>query len=389
MNHYCTYFDGGFLVPGLALWRSLQAHEPDAVLWVLTLDSVAYDFLSSQNEPGLRPISLAELEAADPQLAAAQRDRTRVEYYFTLSPCWPLWLLKTHPEIDRLTYLDADLFFFANPSPIFTAMDAAGASVLITAHRFPSWLKHYERHGRFNVGVLSFRNDAAGRSCLEAWRAQCLEWCYDRIEGERYADQKYLDHWPAQLGSALLVLEHPGVNMAPWNWAGLNWAVSPAPALGSARLEAGPAAIHPASPVALNGLPLIIFHFARFRGSASAWWWQSGQLDYGVMPWRLRNAIYAPYARALDAALAEIKASRPDYKVRKKTRRGGREFWRSLPLRVLFGGSWLRMGGRFWNLRAGAGRWSGQCLAKLRAIFLRAKRTPESRSQNQQRQPGK
>lgn len=388
MNHYCTYFDGSFLVQGLALWRSLTAHDPDAVLWVLTLDDFAQGFLGSRIDPSLRAVSLETLEADDPELTAAKENRTRVEYYFTLSPCWPRWLLRKHPEIDRVTYLDADLFYFANPSPIFAAMDAAGASVLITAHRFPSWLEHYERHGTFNVGVLAFRNDPAGRTCLETWRAQCLEWCYDRIEGERYADQKYLDEWPTRLGSALLVLEHPGVNMAPWNWARLKWTVSPSPDVtGSAK--AGQTSMYSTPNVALHGLPLIIYHFARFRASANGRWWQSGQLDYGVMPWRLRNAIYGPYSRALDSARAEIRAARPGYGDQRESRRRGRDFWRTLPLRVLFGGDWLRIGGHFFNLRCGAGRWSGQCLAMLRTIFLRAKRTPEPTSQNQQRHAAK
>ena len=38
MNHYCTYFDRGFLPQGLAMWTSLKAHDATAVLWVLALD---------------------------------------------------------------------------------------------------------------------------------------------------------------------------------------------------------------------------------------------------------------------------------------------------------------------------------------------------------------
>src|SRR4051812_7482561 len=169
MNHYCTYFDRGFLIQGLALWRSLQRHDPDAQLWVLALDEFSAAFLKELDEAALRVVRLDELEVADAELVAAKENRTRVEYYFTLSPCWPRYLLAHQPTIDRITYLDADLFFFAAPSAIFTEMDAAGASVLITAHRFPSWLQHYERHGRFNVGILSFRNDTVGRACLDDW----------------------------------------------------------------------------------------------------------------------------------------------------------------------------------------------------------------------------
>ena len=220
MNHYCTYFDRGFLIQGLALWRSVAAHDADAELWVLALDEFTADALGELAEPRLHVVSLATLEAGDTELAAAKANRTRVEYFFTLSPCWPRWLLATHPEMARVTYIDADMFFFASPAPVFAAMDAARASVLVTAHRFPAWLRHYERHGRFNVGILSFRNDTAGRACLDDWRARCLAWCHDRLEDGKYADQKYLDAWPERWREKLLVLEHPGVNAAPWNWAG-------------------------------------------------------------------------------------------------------------------------------------------------------------------------
>lgn len=343
MNHYCTYFDRGFLVQGLALWRSLQAHDAGAVLWILALDDFTADVLTELDDAALRVVPLADLEAGDPGLAAAKSNRTRVEYYFTLSPCWPRWLLASHPEVGRITYLDADLFFLAGPEAIFAPMDSAGASVLITAHRFPGWLDHYNRHGRFNVGILAFRNDAAGRRCLDRWRDQCLEWCHDRLEGDRYADQKYLDAWPATLGAALLVLDDPRVNLAPWNWA--------------AHEEAAHAPI--------------LFHFARFRPLIGDWWWWSGQLEYGVMPWRLRQAIYGRYWRGLQAARAELARRRPGFDFSRRSLRLGREFWRTLPLRLLFGGDWLRVGDRFYNGRGGLGRWSGRCLAAMRAIFGR------------------
>lgn len=367
MNHYCTYFDRGFLLQGLALWRSLARHDADAVLWVLALDEFTAKTLRQLGGTWMRVVTLADLEAGDPVLAAVKANRTRIEYYFTLSPCWPRWLLTTHPEIERVTYLDADLFFFASPELTFDAMDAASASVLITAHRFPEWLRHYERHGKFNVGILSFRNDSAGLACLEDWRERCLAWCHDRLEGEKYADQKYLDAWPTRLGKALLVLDHPGVNLAPWNWATHRCEVNriKIPIAKHDREKAFPPT------VSADGQPLVLFHFARFRPIFGDWWWQSGQLDYGVMPRGLRNAIYGAYWRALVAARAEIAAIRPGFDFAARAVRFDRSFWRGLPLRAIFGSDWLRAGDRFISGRLGLGRWSGQCLAKLRTIFLR------------------
>jgi hypothetical protein len=348
VNHYCTYFDRGFLIQGLALWRSLAASDSGAFLWVLALDNFTADTLNRLNEPSLRVVSLAQLELGDPALLAAKASRTRVEYYFTLSPCWPRWVLMQNPDLDRLTYLDADLFFFADPTPIFAAMDAARASILITAHRFPSWLDHYEQHGRFNVGVLSFRNDDNGRTCLDTWRTQCLAWCHDRVEAGKYADQGYLDQWPVLLGRALLVLDDPGVNLAPWNWS---------------RYE-----LTSVAPPMVDGRAAIVFHFARFRPKSSLRWWQSGQLDYGVMPQRWRDALCTPYWRALSGAREELQRIDRTIDFVYRPTRLGRDALRSLPLALAFNGTWLRLGDRFFNLRFGLGRWSGRVLAKLRRI---------------------
>lgn len=349
MNHYCTYFDRGFAAQGLALWRSLAAHDPDAVLWVLALDDFTAALLRRLGGTWMRVVTLAELEAGDPALAAAKANRTRVEYYFTLSPCWPRWLLARHSEIERITYVDADMAFFASPQPIFAAMEAANASVLIVPHRFPAWLRHYERHGIFNVGLQVFRNDAAGRGCLDDWRTRCLEWCHDRLEAGRYADQKYLDDWPARLGPALLVCEHPGVNLAPWNWMNHRY-------------------VWEQNGVKVDGRPVIVFHFARFRALAGDRWWQSGQLDYGVMPSRLRDALYGAYGRLLAAVQAELKEQAPEWSPPRRPLRLNRAFWRELPMRIVFGSDWLRVGDHFISGRLGIGRWSGRCLAALRKI---------------------
>ena len=346
MNHYCTYFDRGFLPQGLALWRSLADHDAGAVLWVLALDDETAATLRACEDPGLRVVSLPELEVADAELAAAKTNRSRVEYYFTLSPCWPRHLLRTRAEIATLVYLDADLLFFSSPQPIWAEL--ARGSILLCAHGFPSFLAHYERHGVYNVGVLGWRRDEAGLACLDWWRERCLEWCRDQLEPGRYADQKYLEQWP-RLFTGVVVCAHPGVNLAPWNWPGRD-----------IRVEGG----H----VLVSGTPLVVFHFARFRPLLGNWWWLSGQLDYGVMPWPLRQSLYGAYWTALRAAFTELRRISPGWEPVVRSGRLNRDFWRTLPLRVLFGSDWLRVGRTFVSGRLGLGRYSGRCLAFARRL---------------------
>jgi hypothetical protein len=215
MRHYCTYFDINFLVRGLALYESLRHHAQPFTLWVLCLDEATYIALTRLNYANLRPVRLADLETADPALAATRTTRSRVEYYFTCTPAWIMYLLQHHSaQIALLTYLDADLFFFANPQPLFDELGEEAA--LIIGHRFPKRLHYLEINGHYNVGWLSFRNDERGHAILCWWRGRCLEWCYDEADGVRFADQKYLDEWPTRF-PGVVESNIKGANLAPWN----------------------------------------------------------------------------------------------------------------------------------------------------------------------------
>jgi hypothetical protein len=329
----------------MAMATSLHEHDPSSVLWVLGLDAFTIDYLREINLHHIRVVDLDTLEEADPDLLATKPYRDPVEYYFTLSPCWPRFLLREYSEIDRITYVDADMFFFSSPAPIFAEMK--NASVLVTEHRYPNHLSHLERCGRFNVGLLSFRNNPVALACLDQWRENCLAWCHDRAEEGKYADQKYLDEWPENLGQDLHIVRRRGVNLAPWNWSHYHY-----------TFEKGR--------VWVRCDPLEVFHFARFRPSLGNFWFQSGQLEYGIMPWRLRQRIYGPYWRALKQAMVQIRSWRPEYATSQSSIRCWHSFWRALVPRILFGSDWLRIGPVFISGRLSLGRYSGQLMSLVR-----------------------
>jgi len=347
MNHCCTYFDTRYLAPGLALWRSLARHDPAAVLWVLALDEETADVLRKLHDARLKVVPLAELLAADPELAAAQAGRPRAEFIFTLTPCLLRHLLNTHPEISLLTYLDADLYFFGDPAPI--QRELGRGSVLLAAHRYPPWHDDAALYGRFNVGVLVFRADERARACLDWWRARCLESCALAADGTHYGDQKYLDEWPKNF-AGVVELKHPGVNVAPWNWAGSRF-----------ELQGGA--------VGVDGRPLIVFHFAQFR-RISEHWFDSGQLEYGIMPLRLRSRIYGEYWAALVAAEREIRSVQPGYGISRRGWRDSLGAWHLALLRLVWGQFWLKLGPWWLAGRLGLGQISG----RMMAIYRRAQR---------------
>ncbi len=72
------------------------------------------------------------------------------------------------------------------------------------------------QYGLFNVAWITYRRCAEGLACLNAYKADCTAWCYDRVEDGRFGDQKYLDAWPSRYPN-LKIIEHKGFNLAIWN----------------------------------------------------------------------------------------------------------------------------------------------------------------------------
>lgn len=290
MIHYCTYLDRNYLTRAMALHRSLVRHSPPFTLWALCFDDDAYAALEALQLAGVRPIRLAELETGDPELLEVKGSRSTVEYYFTCSPSLPLYVLRSHPEVELITYLDADLLFYSTPQPIFDELGEG--SVLIVPHRFPERLRHLEVYGVYNVGLLSFRNDKPGRAVLEGWREQCLEWCFDRVEDGRFADQRYLDAWPGRPG--VVILQDPGAGLAPWNFM-------------RHRIDLG------TEPPSVDGRPLVFYHFHGLKAIRPGLW-DIGLDQYGPMERVLRAWLYRGYINELQSAghaLRSRSAGRP------------------------------------------------------------------------------
>ena len=273
MYHFCTYFDHHYLLRGLALYQSLKRYCPSFQLWVLCMDGACHEVLSQLDLPDVRLIPLEDFERGDEELLKAKKNRSLLEYYFTCTPSLPLFIFNKHPEVDIITYLDADLFFFADPAPLYDEM--ADHSIAIIGHRHPPNFRHLDRYGMYNVGWLSFRRDEHAFACLRWWRERCIEWCYYRCEDGKYADQKYLDDWPTHF-KGVVVLRHKGANLAPWNIANYR--------------------IHgDGNCVWVDEQPLIFFHFFRFK-QIKDWLYDPNLVGYKVRPSKIvRRDIFAPY----------------------------------------------------------------------------------------------
>jgi hypothetical protein len=213
MRNFCTLFDSNYLSRGLALYSSLLATGEDFRLYVFCFDDTAYNILSRLNLDRMVLVSLDDFES--PELLRVKPGRTKGEYCWTCTSHTIRYALDTF-GLSEVTYLDADIYFYAPPSMLLEEFDRSGASVLITPHRFTRRYDTSRRAGIYCVQFITFRADERGLQVLDWWRKRCLEWCYAQVENGKFGDQKYLDDWPGRF-AGVHVLEHLGGGVAPWN----------------------------------------------------------------------------------------------------------------------------------------------------------------------------
>lgn len=218
MQIFCTYFDSKFLFQGIALYLSLKENINLFKLYVLCFDDDCFDTLIKLDYSEIIPIKLSDYEAYFPKLLDVKKDRTKLEYYFTSTPFLLRYILEKNPNISFLVYLDADLCFYSSLDSIYNEL--GDKDIYIIPHRFPK--EHVysgERDaGKFNVGLIVFKNTDNTIKCINRWSEQCFKWCYNRIEDGKLGDQKYLEEWP-DLYKNVVISSNIGVGLGGWNAA--------------------------------------------------------------------------------------------------------------------------------------------------------------------------
>jgi hypothetical protein len=214
VEHFVTLFNSLFLPQGLALHMSMERHVREYVLWILCVDDETYEVLGRLDLPNVRRLKLSDLET--PELLDVKPGRTIGEYCWTLTPFAPRFVFEADPTVERVTYIDADLWFRKHPKPIFNEFDASGKQVLITDHAYAPEYDQSATSGQFCVQFMTFTRDG-GDTVRKWWEERCIEWCFARFEDGKFGDQKYLDDWPERFGDVVHVLRDKELALAPWN----------------------------------------------------------------------------------------------------------------------------------------------------------------------------
>lgn len=213
---FCTLFDSNYLDKGLALYWSMRKHIADFKLYIFAFDDKCYEVLSDLNLENVIVIPVKDIMTAE--LQKLQTERTCAEFCWTCTPVIIEYVLLNYNE-KICTYIDADIYFFADPVNIIQEIIDEGCSVGLVSHGFERNYNYGEwifRLGRYCIEFNTFLNDKEGIQVLGEWKRDCLNWCYNRYEEGKLGDQKYPDKWKLKY-TCVHESRNLGAGVAPWN----------------------------------------------------------------------------------------------------------------------------------------------------------------------------
>lgn len=213
-EHFVTLFDSTFLPNGLALHKSLMRHAGDFHLWVICMDRTTERAI---HELELEHVTTLPLESVETkELLAVKSGRSIAEYCWTLTPFSVDFVFDRDPSIERVTYVDSDVWFVKSPQEILQEMVRADAESLITPHAYSPKHAANIRFGVYCVQFMPFTRTGS-LAIRRDWQKKCVDWCFAQAEPDRFGDQKYLDNWMEQFPESVHVLTSVEKTQAPWN----------------------------------------------------------------------------------------------------------------------------------------------------------------------------
>lgn len=289
---FCTVVSSTRLIQGIACFISLYKNMDDFKVYVLCVDDKCYRFLKKINFNKVKLVKIPELNRED--LLALETERKLNQYCWTLKASFIKYIFNLDDSIERVTYIDSDLFFFQNPNIIFE--NQPDASVLLSSGEIflPMYSKEFNHYmqelaGNFNSGFISFKRDINGLECVNWWEKMCIDSCTSKPEDNKFGDQKYLDHMMF-LFKNVQEITTPGINIGHWNYPKYNFTIAD-------------------DKIMVNNSKLIFYHFSGFRIISKYDIRQIHEQDRINIPF-----VYQIYRKILENIIDDVEKRDPDFK---------------------------------------------------------------------------
>lgn len=204
----------------LALIVSLnKVRSENFRFFVLCVDDETYSLLNKLNWKNVNIFHDNEIAGT---VLSLKKERKIHEYCWTLKAIFLETILTKYPEVMRVTFMDADLYFWEDPEKIFNKQP--DCSVLLSREEKykPEWKENFIKRitnltGEYNSGFISFKQDEIGTACLKWWKERTIDACKIDPKKGIFGDQKYLNEMP-KLFTNICDINSPGVNIGPWNY---------------------------------------------------------------------------------------------------------------------------------------------------------------------------
>jgi hypothetical protein len=270
---------------------------------VLALTEECAWFLRGLGLERMRVLSLNDLVSREPRLSAVRQDRDHASFIFTLTPQIVLAAMNFASYDEQVVYIDADMMFFGSPAKILE--ESKASDVALAPHHFSSHMEGQKRFGIYNVGWVGFKKSTGGVRCAHWWAESCIEWCHDRLENGKFADQKYLENFKS-IADSVHVIKDIGLNAAPWNVSGRWFTKS-------------------GDEVLVDGMPLVLYHFAKVK-RITPWCIATRVKQQAVIGAKHLNAfVYREYAKRLEEVTHKFSLP-ADWLFNRKNQRHGAKY---------------------------------------------------------------
>lgn len=144
-----------------------------------------------------------------------------IEFNTAVKPFYFEYLFKENGGVERIYYLDPDLFFYQSPLELDRYWNS-GDSIQLTPNLLylPDQLVRGElaslKHGHNNLGYIGMQRSEETMKIISWWKERLTTHCLlDKCRGI-FVDQKWMDLAPLFF-KGINSVKHPGWNMAWWN----------------------------------------------------------------------------------------------------------------------------------------------------------------------------
>lgn len=219
MNAACTIVSPNYLAYARTVSASYLKQHPEHRFFILIVADLSLEERKAFEGEEFTPVMLMEIGLADVRGEGMKYDI--LELNTNVKPTFMKYLIQTF-DLERLIYLDPDIFVYSPLTPVFEVLDG-GASTILTPHmttpvdddKLPGE-QEMLYNGTYNLGFVAVRRCEESWRLLSWWERRCLALGFSEGRTGLFVDQKWMNLAPGMFDQ-VKILRHPGCNMAYWN----------------------------------------------------------------------------------------------------------------------------------------------------------------------------